>query len=362
VLVRKLDKRDITESGPRKLGAGMRHRISIAVIVVNLNGRGCLERCLKAVKDQSSPPDRVILVDNGSKDGSVETARQIFPSIETISLSSNVGFAAANNIGVQAARGADWVALVNNDAFCDPNWLESLRAAIRERPDYACFGSRVVSDDDASILDGAGDIYHVSGFAWRRYYRKKSAEVGRRPLEAFAASATAVAYRRNVFLEVGGFDEDFFCYFEDVDFGFRLRLAGYRTLYLPSAVVRHVGSNTRGEKSPFCLYYGHRNLVWAFFKNMPALLVLLYLPQHLLFNLLSLVWYAFRGHARILVRAKADALKGLPAILKKRAEVQQKRRVCLLQLRRFMARGVLLPYLRKKRFSYAGVFSRTDEI
>jgi GT2 family glycosyltransferase len=340
----------------------MSRRTSIAVIIVNLNGRGCLERCLQAVKEQSSPPDRVILVDNGSKDGSLEIARRLFPSIETISLSSNVGFAAANNIGVQAAKGAEWVALVNNDAFCDPHWLESLRRAIQERPEYACFGSKIVSDDDANILDGAGDVYHVSGFAWRRFYSRKSAEVGLRPIEAFAASATAVAYRRSVFLEMGGFDEDFFCYFEDVDFGFRLRLAGYRTFYLPSAVVRHMGSNTKGEKSPFSLYYGHRNLVWAFFKNMPALLVLLYLPQHLLFNLLSLVWYTLRGHAGTLARAKADAIIGLPAVLRKRAEVQQKRRVCLLQLRRVMARGVLLPYLRKRRFRYAGDFGRMNSV
>ena len=125
---------------------------------------------------------------------------------------------------------------------------------------------------------------------------------------------------------VGGFDEDFFCYLEDVDLGFRLRLAGHRCMLVPDAVAHHIGSaTTGGQHSDFAIYHGHRNLVWTFIKNMPGALFWLFLPWHLVMNLASIVWFSLGGHGRVILRAKLDALKGIPKMWRKRREVRRRR-------------------------------------
>jgi GT2 family glycosyltransferase len=164
------------------------------------------------------------------------------------------------------------------------------------------------------------------------------------PREVFSACAAAALYRRDALLEIGGFDERYFCYVEDVDAGFRLRLRGYRCLYVPDAVAHHVGSATTGKGSDFSTYHGHRNLVWTFFKDMPGPLLALYLPQHLILNVLSVVWFSMRGQARTILRAKWDALRGLPAVLRDRRRVQRLRRIGARDLRSAMARGWRAPY------------------
>ncbi len=167
--------------------------------------------------------------------------------------------------------------------------------------------------------------------------------------EIFSPCAAAALYRRDAFLAVGGFDERYFCYFEDVDLGFRLRLAGHRCLYVPRAVVHRVGSaTTGGQHSDFSVYHGHRNLVWTYFKDMPWPLFWLYLPQHLLLNLASLVWFTLHGQGKVIFKAKWDALRGLPAILRERRRVQARRRVGAWALRRVMAKGLFAPYFRHK--------------
>jgi GT2 family glycosyltransferase len=152
-------------------------------------------------------------------------------------------------------------------------------------------------------------------------------------------------YRRDAFEELGGFDEQFFCYFEDVDLGFRLRLRGHRCVYIHSAVVRHVSSASSGYRSDFAVYHGERNAVWTFVKNMPAPLLWLYLPQHLALNLAALLFYPMRGQGKSVWRAKMDALRGLPAVLKQRRRVQAALHVDPWALRRSMSVGIAVPYL-----------------
>lgn len=146
----------------------------------------------------------------------------------------------------------------------------------------------------------------------------------------------AALYRRSAFLEVGGFDEGYFCYFEDVDLGFRLRLLGYGCRYVPDAVVRHIGSAVTGRGSAFSRYYGHRNLVWTWWKNMPGPLFWLYLPPHLALNLGSIVWFMLRGQGAILLRAKWDALRGLRRCWRQRQQIQARRRISCGQLWRVL--------------------------
>jgi GT2 family glycosyltransferase len=313
---------------------------SVAVIVVNANGGPLLAKTLDHVSRQTLEPARVIVVDNASTDGSVDAVEQRRPEIEVVRLERNVGFAAANNLAARRADDCDWIALLNPDAFAAPTWLEELARAADTHPEYVFFASRLDAVD-SSTLDGRGDSYHVSGWAWQRDHGRRRDQVHEGPShEVFSPCAAAAMYRREVFLEAGGFDERFFCYAEDTDLAFRLRLAGHRCLYVPQALVEHVGSATAGRESDFGIYHAHRNLVWTYFKNMPSPLVWLYLPQHVLMNLLVIAWFSVRGHARSILRAKVDALRGLPAALGQRRAIQAKRVRSAADLRRTMARGV----------------------
>jgi GT2 family glycosyltransferase len=313
----------------------------LAVVIVNTNEGEFLPRALGALERQTLRPARTILVDNASTDGSVEMARQQFGWVEVLQPGRNVGFAVANNLGVRAADDCELVALLNPDAFAEPGWAEALVAAAREHPGCAAFASQMVSAREPELLDGAGDAYHVSGLAWRLEggLRRAESEHAKRPGEVFSACAGAALYRRDAFLDAGGFDESFFGYFEDTDLAFRLRLAGHGVRYVPDALVHHVGSGTTGVASDYTIYHSHRNMVWAWAKNMPWPLVAAYLPVHVAVNVLSVAAYARRGQGGLVLRAKLDALRGLPRVLRERRQLQRGRRAGALALRRLMATG-----------------------
>jgi GT2 family glycosyltransferase len=318
-----------------------------SVIIVNWNGEQFLERCLVALMAQAVKPHEIILVDNASSDRSFEIARR-FPAVRVIALAQNTGFARGNNLAIEAAsKGSEWIALLNPDAFAAPRWLETLLMAAESNPDFDVFGSKLVNAADPGVLDGAGDVYHVSGLVWRTAHGLSVSAMGDSVCEIFSPCAAAALYRRSAFEEVGGFDEDFFCYVEDVDLGFRLRLAGYRCLYVPQSVAHHVGSGTTGgQHSDFSVYHGHRNLVWTFVKNMPGGLFWLLLPLHVALNLASIIWFALRGQGAVILRAKRDALLGLPKMWRKRRQVQKTRVVSIGDIWRVLDKR-LLPMRRK---------------
>ena len=319
--------------------------MTVAILIVNWNSGDLLRRCLESVDHQRRRPDRVIVVDNASTDDSLSRARDLLPDADLIKLDRNVGFARANNIAARTASRFDALALLNPDAFADPGWLEALVAAAEREPTAVAFASQMRLVDSPELLDGAGDSYHVSGRAWRNGHRTSSEAWPSSDAEVFAPCAAAALYRREAFEEVGGFDEQFFCYFEDVDLGFRLRLRGYRCVYVHSAVVLHVSSALSGYRSDFAVYHGERNAVWTFVKNMPAPMLWRYLPQHLALNIASLVYYPFRGQGRVVLKAKLDALRGLGPVLKRRKLVQRTRRVDSASLVRAMQRGIAAPYV-----------------
>jgi GT2 family glycosyltransferase len=320
----------------------------VAVIIVNFNSGALLGDCLRHLRAQTRRPEQIIVVDNASRDGSADRLEQDYPEVELVRLERNLGFAAANNLAARRAGEVEWLALLNPDAFAEPDWLERLLAAAAACPDCASFGARLVDAHDPGRLDGTGDVYHPSGLAWRRDHGRLLAEGEGEAGDIFAPCAAAALYRRTAFFEAGGFDEDYFCYFEDVDLGFRLRLLGYGCRYVPDAVVRHVGSAVTGRRSAFSLYHGHRNLVWTWCKNMPGPLLCLYLPQHLLLNLGAVLWYALRGQGRTLLRAKWDALRGLPRCWRQRRVIQAGRRISSGSLRRAMSRGLRALYRRTR--------------
>jgi GT2 family glycosyltransferase len=313
----------------------------VAVIVVNTNEGGFLRRTLPLLERQTLPPHRIIVVDNGSTDGSPDEIEERHPRVEVLRLGRNAGFAAANNAGVRAAEDADWVGLLNPDAYPEPGWLEALVRTAVARPAYSMLASRQLSAEHPDLLDGAGDLYHVSGLSWRRDEGRPAD--GPRVLhagEVFSPCAASALYRRDAFLSVGGLDEQYFVYFCDTDLAFRLRLAGHRCWYVPEAVVRHVGSGTTGRVSDFTVYLTHRNLIWTYVKDMPPALFWAYLPQHLAINLLLLVRYALRGQARAALSARLHALRGLPRVIRQRRRVQRGRTASALELRSSMATGL----------------------
>jgi GT2 family glycosyltransferase len=319
----------------------------VAVIIVNWNSGELLERCLASVQAQSLAPREVVVVDNGSTDGSATGVEQTNPRVRVLRLSANVGFAAANNAAVADVPDAEWIALLNADAFAEWTWLAALMEAARSRPEYSFFASRLLSASAPDRLDGTGDVYYASGWASRRDHGRPAAATGLEMGEVFSPCAAAALYRKDAFLRAGGFDEAYFCYFEDVDLAFRLRLLGHRCLYVPQSVVRHLGSAVTGRNSDFTVYHGHRNLVWTYVKNMPSPLFLAYLPQHVLLNLASLVWFAFRGQGRTILKAKWDALKGLPRVWRQRRALQRARRATAREIRALIVRGFWRPYVRR---------------
>ena len=312
----------------------------VDVVIVNYNGGDYLRRAVASLQAQTLKDFRVIVVDNGSSDGSLE--RLPTAPIETIVVGAgrNLGFAAGNNLAIRQYVRADWLALLNPDAFPHPDWLERLLYAASTNPRFSFFGCRMLEARDPERLDGAGDAYHVSGLHWREGHGCPDSAAYAQSEEIFSPCAAAALYRTRDVLDVGGFDEDFFCYSEDVDLAFRLRLTGHRCLYVPDAVVEHVGSGITGVRSDFSLYHGHRNLVWTYVKNMPERLFWFYLPYHLLLNVYSLLIFTVRGQPKPLWRAKRDAILGLPRAWHKRREIQAQRRVSASDIRAVMRGGL----------------------
>ncbi|MEE4112746.1 MAG: glycosyltransferase family 2 protein [Desulfobacteraceae bacterium] len=310
----------------------------LTVIIVNFNSSNLLEKCLRHLSLQTVAPDHVFVLDNASTDGFGKITDSS-GRVTVFKMTENVGFAAGNNSALARCT-TPLVALLNPDAFPEPDWIEKLLLAAEKFPQYAMFGSRLVSARDPERLDGDGDCYHVSGAAWReghgRFFEAQSA-----PREVFSPCAAAAMYRTEALRAAGGFDEDFFCYLEDVDLGFRMRLLGHRCLQVPSALVHHLGSATSGgQRGDFAVYHGHRNMVWTFFKNMPSALFWPFLPLHVLVNLISVVIGFQRRQGKIMIRAKIDALAGIRAVWRKRRAIQNRRRASVLEILRVLDKRI----------------------
>lgn len=319
----------------------------VTVIIVNWNSGEMLARCLERLAEQTRPPDSVMIVDNASTDDSLAHAGKPADNVTLLQMQTNLGFAAGNNRAL-AQCDTEFAALLNPDVFPENDWLEQMLAAARTHPEAAAFGSRQLCNENPEILDGIGDIYHASGLAWRDRYGERQREQDLVPREIFSPCAAAALYRLRALRDAGGFDEDFFCYLEDVDLGFRLRLAGYKALYVPSAVVHHAGSaSTGGQWSDFAVYHGYRNPVWVFVKNMPGALFWILLPLHIVFNLASFPASVFlfpeRNRGKLLLRAKTDALKGLPQMWSKRRRIQAGRTATVFNIWKVLDKRIRIP-------------------
>ena len=312
----------------------------VTVVIPNWNTREFLGPCLKSLRRQTFRDFETVLVDSASTDGSVGFVETHFPEVRTVALPENRGFSGAANAGI-GASGAEFVVLLNNDTEQDPGWLGALVRAADLRPEAGLFASKLVDFEDRRRLDGAGDALRRNGLPYRLGHGETDRGQFGREEFVFGACAAAALYRRSVFEKVGLFDEDFFAYCEDGDVSFRAQLAGFRCLYVPGAVVYHVGSvSTGGKRSATATRLGTRNGLLLLVKNLPGSLVLSYLPSIMLGQLSRLLVVSLSpGGPKAHLEGLAGAWSLLPKMLEKRKGVQGARRVSDAYLRELLGRS-----------------------
>ncbi len=318
----------------------------VSVLVVAYESGPLLADCLAAIRSQTFADHEVILVDNASSDGAPQAVALRFPDVRQIAAGANLGFAAGNNLAARNAQG-QWLALINPDALAKPDWLERLMAATQAFPQVGCFTSRQLLADGSGRLDGLGDVMSVCGFPYRGGYGHP--DPGPLPPgEVFSACGGAMLISRQLFEAMGGFDERLFCYGEDVDLGFRLRLAGRSTLLIPDAIVHHHGGTASGgPRSDFAVFHGTRNRLWVYIKDTPPVLFWLSLPLHILATVTLFARHAMRGEFAAPWRGLVAGIKGIDLALAARREAQATRKVGSWEIAKAMAWNPLDLLLRR---------------
>jgi GT2 family glycosyltransferase len=296
---------------------------------------------LSSLFAQTWPSLEIILVDNASTDGSAEQAKRTFGCRLTIVQNArNEGFAGGNNAGFRAASG-EWMFLLNSDAVCDPDTIAELMRFAADKPDTGQLACRIVQMDQPHIFDSTGLLLYPDGIARTRGWQEKDIGQYDRAEEVLAPHGCACALRKAMLDRVGDFDEDFFCYFEDLDLGVRGQLAGWKCWYVPGARVRHRKSSTAGNYSVFKAYHVERNRYFCLWKWMPRFL--LFVSPLFTLNRYAMQGYAAYTHqglssdfvkeyslmrlAVLLVQARIAALYRLPRMLRKRRRIREARTI-----------------------------------
>ena len=346
---------------------------STYVIIPNWNGIDLIRECLRSLEAQTLP-HTVIVVDNGSTDGSNKVVKDEFPKVQLLEFPNNAGFAGGVNRGILPAlkQGAEYIALLNNDAVADPKWLEELVNEAESSPMIGMVAAKIVTQDGTK-LDSTGDFYSTWGFPFPR--GRGEVEVGQYDMELdiFGASGGASLYRAKMLEEIGLFDERFFAYFEDVDISFRARLAGWKVRFAPKAVVRHYigGTSSRMDAagqvvivdeysdrpSAFARFHTVKNFAFLYTKNMPGYLYWKYLPLFWASWGMMFISDFKRGLLVTNVKANATALILLPSIIESRFIIQKKRSVSLADIDELLVHD--LPPLQRLRFERLGLMRRT---
>jgi hypothetical protein len=287
------------------------------ILIVNWNGRQYLGRCLAAVFNQRLHETRVVVVDNGSTDGSCEWLAEHYPQVEVIRLPNNAGFAAANNVGITATA-SRYVVTLNNDTQVGPRWLAALIDAAESDERIGLCASRILLADRPGTIDSAGIEVDRLGFAWQRGHGRLDAGLYRRPCDVFGPSAAAALYCRALLEQIGLFDADFDSYYEDVDLAWRANQAGWRCRYVPDADVLHVHSATGRREPDRKLYQLTRNRWWSVIKNYPTPRLWLMLPLMMVADAASLARGLVTQRNAVPFRARLDAVRGLRRMWSKR--------------------------------------------
>jgi GT2 family glycosyltransferase len=297
----------------------------VSVILLNWNGLHYLKDCLISLLAQTYTDFEIILVDNGSTDGSVEWIKANYPQVRLLCNKTNLGFCVANNRAICSST-SPYIVALNNDTRVDPGWLSALVEAAGSDPTVGMCASKMLFADRPHVINSTGINLDSVGIAWDRRGGELDDDRESEPVEVFGPCAGAALYRRGMLDQIGLLDEDFFAYLEDVDLAWRARLAGWRCLYVPAARVYHAHSGTAIEGSPFKNRLLGRNKVWLIAKDYPMPRLLLYLPFILLYDLAAVLFTLLMRQDLSSLQGRLAGLKGLPAILRKRRAVQALRK------------------------------------
>jgi len=304
----------------------------VSVIIPTWNGWALLEPALESLERQTYRDFEVIVVDNGSTDGTEEHLARRFPDVRLIRFPENRGFAPAVNAGISEGRG-EFIVLMNNDTEAEPGWIGALVRALDEHPEVGSCASRMLDFYDRSRIDAAGDRLGI--MASQIGHGMPDGPEFDVPRYVLSACAGASAYRRSALDDVGLFDERFFAYMEDVDLGVRLQFAGYRCLYVPDAVIYHKGSATASRIAGRRFYLLMRNSLFVFFQYMPLRRLLLWGPAILAVPVLLSVLR--RQPLHLAFRALADFVRDLPTVIRRRRQVIRNRRIPWSEFRSLLA-------------------------
>jgi len=318
----------------------------VSLIVVNWNGEELLKPCLSALSNQTYADCEIILVDNGSSDGSVALVKENFPAVKVVELRENRGFTGGNSAGLKVANG-EFIALVNNDVRAERDWLEKLLQPMLDDPGIGSCASKLTIDGTEAI-DSAGDGLTTGGVGFNRGLKIDRKHFSISEL-IFGPCGAAALYRRSMLQEIGFFDEEFFLYDEDIDLCFRAQLAGWKCGYVPDAVAHHKGNATAGRLSDTHVYYHTRNLEFVWIKNMP-LGLMLRLAHHKIIQEIGAFCYLVLRHGKgsAYLRAKRDALRMLPGMWQKRKRIQRRRRVANRYVRSLLTSVFSVEWIRQK--------------
>ena len=269
----------------------MEQIIRSTVVIPNYNGINYIEKCLQFLEEE---PAHIIVVDDGSTDGSRQVVQEKFPRVELICLDKNYGFCHAVNTGIKASK-TPYVILLNNDTEVQRGFVRALELPLEQHPQIFSGSAQMRNLKRPGLIDDAGDYYCALGWAFARG-KDKPIQDYQRKRRIFAACGGAAIYRRKIFDEIGLFDENHFAYLEDIDMGYRARIQGYENLYIPGAIVYHAGSGFSGSRyNDFKISLTAKNSIYLIYKNMPMAQIILNLPLLLLGFTIKAVFFMRKG-------------------------------------------------------------------
>jgi GT2 family glycosyltransferase len=301
---------------------------NVAVIIPNWNGKKWLEICLNSLFKQTYHAFEIVVVDNGSTDDSISYIDQHFPQVKVVALRNNKGFAAAINAGVRSVK-TDYVAFLNNDTKADPDWLNELMACAQRNPEIASFCSKLLNYDDRKKIDGVGIQINEVGQARSIGWEEKDVGQFEKERLIFGATGGAALFKREIFLKVGGFDEHYFMYSEEVDWAFRAQFLGYRSLYSPKAIIYHKHKATSGKRQDMLEYWQFKNMYMTIIKNFPtSILLSKWRWLKILLVYFNTIWYQFRsGFFWQPFAVTFSLLVNLPYLIKERVRIQKTKKI-----------------------------------
>jgi len=309
-------------------------RAPLSVVIVNWNGLRYLPECLAALVPQLPPDAEVVLVDNGSADGSAAFVRERYPAVRLVELQANLGFAGGVNAGLRAARG-ELLLLLNNDAFVEPGFVATLLDAMQGCPEVGAASAVLVFAHRPELVASAGIRVRRDGLALDVWAGRPVAELPAAPQPIMGPSGGAALFRRAMLEDIGLMEAGFFNYLEDADLAWRALLRGWRSVVAPQALARHVYSATAGQGSPFKQQLLGRNRVRTIVRCLPSPLLRRCLPAIVRYDALVITYGVLAGQPAM-AAGRTAALRELPALLRERRAIQARRSAPIHELARWL--------------------------